>query len=300
MDKGRLEAAQAVVAIPQSLARTRGAMPGGAEWLQRLPGIAVDCAERWRLRLLPPFAGLSYNYVAPVQRADGSAAVLKLCALEPEFFTVIEALRRYDGCGAARLLQRLQPGRQLSVIADDRRATALAAHVMRHLRRAPPAGHGFPTAECWADGLTRYRTRFGDRGPLSERLVALAERLFTDLLATAEPPVLLHGDLHHFNILSSGDGWLAIDPKGVLGEPAYEAGALLRNPMPQIVAEPDLDRILNRRLRQLSEELGFDRERLCGWGIAQAVLSACAHLEDKTDGWKQVSVCAEALLRPPI
>jgi len=72
-------------------------------------------------------------------------------------------------------------------------------------------------------------------------------------------------------------------------------GALLRNPMPQLLAEPRPGRILARRLDQLAEELGFDRARLLGWGVAQAVLSAWWSLEGHGHGWEPGIACAEIL-----
>jgi streptomycin 6-kinase len=114
-------------------------------------------------------------------------------------------------------------------------------------------------------------------------------------------PVLLHGDLHHENILAAGrQPWLAIDPKGLAGEPAYEIGALLRNPIPQLYTWPDLDRITARRIDQLAEELTLDRERLIGWGLAQAVLSAWWNVEDHGREWDDCLILAEILakLRP--
>jgi streptomycin 6-kinase len=121
----------------------------------------------------------------------------------------------------------------------------------------------------------------GTTGPFPERLVIMAERLFNELLANMEPSVVLHGDLQHYNLLAAErQPWLAIDPKGVVGEPAYEVGALLRNPSPHVYQWPDLERTLERRVDQLSEELGFSKERIKGWGIAQAVLSAWWTYED--------------------
>jgi streptomycin 6-kinase len=71
----------------------------------------------------------------------------------------------------------------------------------------------------------------------------MAESLFRELIASSESPVLLHGDLHHFNILSARrQPWLAIDPKGVAGEPAYEPGALLRNPNPELCTDIEVQR----------------------------------------------------------
>jgi streptomycin 6-kinase len=111
-------------------------------------------------------------------------------------------------------------------------------------------------------------------------------------------PVLLHGDLHHFNILAAErQPWLALDPKGVVGEPAYEVGALLRNPYPEFLTWPNLDRVLARRVNQLAEELGFDRERLVGWGFAQAVLSGWWSYEDHGHGWESGIALAELFAR---
>jgi streptomycin 6-kinase len=77
--------------------------------------------------------------------------------------------------------------------------------------------------------------------PLAARFVPLtsasldgdlgkAARLARDLPAEPVPPGALHGDLHHENVLSSPRGWLAIDPKGIWGDPAYEAANAFRNP----------------------------------------------------------------------
>jgi streptomycin 6-kinase len=94
--------------------------------------------------------------------------------------------------------------------------------------------------------------------------------------------VLLHGDLHHWNVLrAQREPWLVIDPHGVIGEPAYETGALLRNPNDRLLDLPDPPRTLSRRVDILSERLGFDRQRIIGWAMAQAVLSAIWSVEDR-------------------
>jgi len=111
-------------------------------------------------------------------------------------------------------------------------------------------------------------------------------------------PVLLHGDLHHDNILAAErQPWLAIDPKGLVGEPEYEVGALLRNPMPGLLAIPHPERVLARRLDILAESLGFDRDRLRAWGLAQAVLAAWWSIEDHGQGWETWIACAALLDR---
>jgi len=117
------------------------------------------------------------------------------------------------------------------------------------------------------------------------------------LIATMAEPVLLHGDLHHENILDAGGGnWLAIDPKGLIGAPAYEVGALPRNPLPRLMAAPGPGRILARRIDQLAEELALERSRLRDWALAQAVLSAWWSYEDHGHGWEPAITLAELLV----
>jgi len=147
----------------------------------------------------------------------------------------------------------------------------------------------------WGGGLTKLRPHFGGgTGPLPVRLVEAAETLFAELLATEEP-VLLHGDLHHDNILlSERGGWLAIDPKGIIGEPAYEVGSMLRNLWQDRHTITDPVRLLKRRVYQLSEELEIDRGRIRGWAVAQAVQDAWWCIEDKQD-WTDAVHTAEQL-----
>ena len=183
-------------------------------------------------------------------------------------------------------------------MADDEIATAIAAQVMQQLWRPVPPNHPFPTVANWARGMDRLRQEFdGGTGPFPKKLVQTAVSLFNDLLPSQAEPVLLHGDLHHWNILRATRApWLALDPKGVVGEPAYEVGAWLRNPIDRLLHLSDLPHIQARRIDQFVELLGLDRQRLIGWGIAQAVLSAWWSYEDHGYGWDGAIVCAESLL----
>ena len=270
----------------------------GSAWLERLPELLAECEHRWNLTLLPAFPNLSFNYVTPVTLADGTPAVLKAGVPHKELFSEMEALRVYDGRGSVRLLEadseqgimileRLSPGTMLTGMADnahDVEATAIAAEVMRALWQPVTEAKTaslFPTVSDWMEGLQEMRAHFrGGTGPFRAALLDEAEGLAKELLASQDAPVLLHGDLHHDNILVSERGWLAIDPKGLLGEPAYEVGALLRNFWEDRHTLSDKAQITERRVYQLAEELNLDRERVRGWGVAQAVLSAWWCVED--------------------
>ncbi len=306
--------------IPDSLIHTNTEQRGepGVEWLQRLPSILSECERRWHLTLGSPFPQLSYNYAAPAgypQGAeDGSRLVVKVCFPGKEFRTEVDALGVYDGRGAVKLLdfdaslgvmllEHLDPGTMLVAVKDDVEATSIAASVMKRLRRPAPAEHSFPTVADWTGGMSKLRGCFGGgTGPFPTRLVEEAERLFSELLSSMGEPVVLHGDLHHFNILAGErEPWLAIDPQGVIGEAEYETGALLRNPIPYIYREPHLEHLLSRRMDQLAEELGFDRQRIRGWAVAQALLSVWWYFEDTcasiSDEWKAGLEFAEIMAK---
>ena len=283
----------------------------GRAWLDSVPALIAEHERRWSLRVLPAFPNLSYNYVAPAVRSDGTEVVLKLGVPRDELRTEVEALKLYDGQGMVRLLEadgergvmlleRLSPGTPLSHL-EDEAATSIAAGIMRQLWRSVPEEHPFPTVADWAAGLAKLRPHFGGgTGPLPPRLVDEAERLFADLLASTTEPVLLHGDLHHDNILSAERApWLALDPKGIVGDRGFEVGPLLHNPMPQILTWPDLRGVLARRVDQLSEELGMERGRVRGWGLAHAILSAWWSIEDHGHGWETALTVAEHLSALP-
>lgn len=277
----------------------------GRAWLDRLPAILDACARKWDLTLDPPYPQLSYNYAAPGVRADGVPVVVKACPPSGEYAEQSVALAIYGGCGAVRLLasdderevmllERLAPGTLLLSVEDDEEATSITAGVMRQIWRPAPPEHPFPTVTDWGRGFARLRGRYGGgSGPFPPALLEEAERLFAELDASAAPPVVLHGDLHHYNILAAGSrGWLAIDPKGVVGEPAYEIGAYLRNRLPEPLPNADAARITARRIDQFAAELEIDRARVRDWALAQAVLSAWWSLEDQGYGWEPMIALA--------
>lgn len=267
------------------------------DWLAALPALLADVAGDWGLEVGVPYE-LSFNYVTRATRADGTPVVLKLCPpgyegmrTEPAVLRLaggdgMVALLAEDPDRGAFLLERAEPGEPLAVLhrTDDDAATRVGAEVGLRLHRPAPAGAVFPTVEEWAaEAFRDLRERHGGgTGALPADVVDRAEREHAELVASAAPAVVLHGDLHHDNVLSSDRGWLAIDPHGVLGEPAYEVGALLRNPV-GVGLRPDLRALLDRRVAILAEAYGIDRERVRAWGRAHNTVSLIWDNED-SDG----------------
>lgn len=232
--------------------------------------------------------------------------MLKMGVPNREFKSEMAALRLFNGEGACRLLdsdeedywmllERLQPGTMLSTLEDDEEATHIAAEVMQKIWRPAPKDDVFIQLSDWFDGLKRLRARFnGGTGPLNEKLVERVERSVGDFFAENHRSVLMHGDFHHFNILSSERGWLIIDPKGVIGPAGYEVGPLLINPWVDVLSGRDYRGMTRRRIDILHERLGFERERIREWGLAHAVLSAWWGIEDNT-GWESALAFAGML-----
>lgn len=296
--------------IPDNFARFIEVQHGtnGLAWLARLPSILATCEQRWHLKIGIPFSNLSYHYAAPAVRDDGTPVVVKVFSPTGEFALQTEALHLFAGRGSVRLLgddpdnevqllERLEPGILLSTLKNDEQAISIAASVMCQLWHPAPSDSAFPSVLKWGAGLVRLRRYYdGGTGPFPVRLVEEAETLFAELSTSMVTQVLLHGDLHQDNVLSNGhESWLAIDPKGLIGEPAYEVGPILHNPLPQLLMEPQPGRILARRVDQLSKELGFERARVRGWGIYQAVLASWWGVEDTGRLWDEALQCAELL-----
>lgn len=197
-----------------------------------------------------------------------------------EAFDAKGTVRVYEYIEGALLLERLVPGTPLSALSLnglDMEATEILAEVIRQMS-SHESSMAFVTAEDWGKGFEGYLAS-GDNQIPSD-LVKQGQQIYTALCASQKGARLLHGDLQHYNILfDSARGWVAIDPKGVIGEVEYEIGAALRNPYerPELFASPE---IVEKRIGCLEARLKLDAHRALLWGFSQAVLSAIWSVED--------------------
>ena len=247
-------------------------------------------AREWRLKIEDVFE-TETSAIAFVNRRS-QVLVLKVVKHEGDEWYSGEVLDAFDGRGVVRiyeydsgtmLIERLRPGNSLvemAVNSKDVEATNVLAGVMQQLsaREIPKR---CPTVRDWGKGFDRYLATGDNQIPTE--LVDSSKNVFLDLSASQRNPRLLHGDLQHYNVLFDSErGWLAIDPKGVVGEAEYEVGAMLRNP----VERPELFLsipTIERRLRQFEGRLNLNYERMLAWAFAQAVLSAIWSVEDGFD-----------------
>jgi streptomycin 6-kinase len=249
--------------------------------------------DRCGLTLGEPYADVyPGNLVCRCMLPDGTPVVVKTepdRGAEDEFVAGIDALVLYDGHGMVRVLEAerdervvlmelVRPGTTLWQAPIDMALEAAAA-VMSKLRR--PAGSEFPDVRAYQRAWPNHLRLYGGPGPIDADLFGLGEQLFQDLCDSSAAPVVLHGDLHYGNVLSSDrEGWLAIDPKGLTGEPCYEVGALLRNRVDELYESSHPARAMRDRVDALADLTGLDRERFRLWGLAQAVLSEVWSADD--------------------
>jgi streptomycin 6-kinase len=259
----------------------------GKAWLNALPQLVTAISSKLELRDLKEVTNLTYNYVLSGFQGD-SPIILKLGldneALAREAF----ALKCFAGCGAVKvlakdkgmlLLERAMPGASLKSYFPDKEQESIeiACGVMKKLHQASiPTTHNFPHIKDWLAALDKD-------WHIPDEHLQKARKLRDQLLKTAEADVLLHGDLHHDNILQNGENWLVIDPKGVIGESAYEVAAFIRNPMPELLTHADAPTIIHNRITRFAELLELPSQRILNWCFVQAVLLWVWALEDGCD-----------------
>lgn len=196
------------------------------------------------------------------------------------------------------LLEKAEPGLRVRDISPDEKQISLTSEVLKVLHKPVPESIAslFPNISDWAKAFDRYKKKFSsDNVSIPQWMVDRAESIFNEYPKDKKELVLLHGDLHSDNILSSQRGWLSIDPKGVIGEREFELGAYLRNPYYDYPKGSDYKKLETNRIHQFSDELGFDNKRILDWAFACAVISLLWFLEDE-DYLKEVYIQDAKLL----
>ncbi|HSS74524.1 MAG TPA: aminoglycoside phosphotransferase family protein [Gaiellaceae bacterium] len=263
--------------VPE-VVREKALAVGAKEWLDELPELVREIERHWGVTVGEAFPFSSEALVAEVTCADGTPAVLKLIVPRGGDAVAHEAtalrLARGEGCPrllredlarGALLLEKL--GRSLAELdlPLQRRHEVLVAAAERVWRPAPDSG--LPTGEEKARSLARFITRMWDElgGPCSRAAVdhalECAER--RRQAHRDEQAVLVHGDVHQWNALEAADGFKLVDPDGLLAEPEYDLGIIMR--------EDPLEGDLRQRAGWLAARTGLAEDAIWEWGVVERV-----------------------------
>lgn len=273
----------------------------GRNWLRRLPGVTCELLARWRLTASgAAYGGGSHALVLPVTCVDGAHAVLKIPVLDDENRLEAAALRCYDGAGAvhlyradpgsgALLLERAEPGTPLADHPQWDAAVDIMCGLLRRLRRPLGAAHGFPLVRDlvrrWSENWPARHDRYGR--PFSAELVREALSVVRELATPDADEVLVNRDPHRGNVLAAArEPWLLIDPKPLIGEPAFDGGYLL---LDLLGSEATLDTAASVSDR-LAEGLGVDAVRVRAWALTRAIANAMWALDDGDDPGQDVAM----------
>ncbi|MGW2663815.1 aminoglycoside phosphotransferase family protein [Nocardia tengchongensis] len=235
----------------------------GPRWLAALPGVVEDRCSAWDLEVAgESFGGGTHSWVAPVRRADGSVAVLKVPVVDEENYGEPTGLYCYGGDGAARLyefdpasgamlLEWARPGTELLYQpgfpslegrAENIGKVEQVCRLYRRLRREPVAvPAGFPALPTAAGMVAEWVRMFLMPEPrvaevIPERLLDRAAQRCGELAVAEGPLLVVNRDTHLGNIVAAErEPWLLIDPKAYLGEAAFDAGFLV---MIQVQSDP--------------------------------------------------------------
>lgn len=251
-------------------------------WLAYLPRLVEDMEKKWGLSDLKPVTNLSYNYV--LAGFQGSEPIMLKLGLDVAgLHREAEALRALSGFGAVKvlaeqngalLLERAVPGTSLKVTfpKGDPRSIRIACQVTQILHKAPLPEKVFPSIRDWLKALDHCPEFISKTGesqevtPLADYLEK-ARDLRDKLLENSLEPVLLHGDLHHENILHNGEDWVVIDPKGVIGSPIHEVWAFIMD--------------FEEDTQFVADFFAFDLQEVRSWYFVHLMLAVCWNIEDR-------------------
>jgi streptomycin 6-kinase len=76
-----------------------------------------------------------------------------------------------------------------------------------------------------------------------------------------------------------------IDPKGIIGEKAFEIAPLLYNPVPELLQQKQVERLILHRMKVIQENTGINYDRMIAWSFVRSILSAIWEVEDGGDNW---------------
>lgn len=266
----------------------------GKKWLNELGDMTKKVVDTWALTNLSPLPGLSFNYVFKAKcLSHHKNVVIKIGIDSSDMKREAAALSHFSGrscvkCLAfdsdlcALMLEEISPGTTLADLypKEDEKALSHFLSLLEtlHACSTAPKPNIFPTMTDWLRELD-----IKNQDKTTHQLFEKARGLSRELIQESTKMFLLHGDLHHDNCLKNKDhSYLAIDPKGVIGDPLFELGAFLINPLDiKLLSESSLKSLTTKRLEQMHSTLATDLKKIKAWSFVRVMLAAAWSLSSK-------------------
>jgi len=265
----------------------------GKVWLENLPQILETCIEKWNLSNCRPCTQMSMNFICFGESPDFGEVALKVGVPYSDLFCEMKALSLYNGRNickcydydvelGAMVLERVSPGVQLKALSDSEDRINFGSDVIAGLPLQLEDATELPAYSQWVEKAFKRAREENKVGEKMLYYINEAESLFKEIEVCDKRKVLLHGDLHHENILQDNNGqWKAIDPKGVIGPLSMEAARFIQNELSFVALEERLSSF-GRMTEVFSEKLETSKRIIAACTFVLMVLSICWCFEDFT------------------
>lgn len=250
-----------------------------------------EYSKKWFVNSLHLIAETPTSHVYRGQR-DQQNVVLKIYTetgrvfenIGPEFLNLCQGngvvhVMAYDG--NACLLDYIDGPELITLVHDgkDDKATEIIAHTLQKIHATPvPQKHPFIDLAERFDALFKH-SKIKETPDIIKRIAPLA----SNKLKQQKEICVLHGDIHHKNILhDTHKGWLAIDPQPLIADRAYDCANTLNNPhqTPELTENPER---LKRQAEIIGNILDISVDRIIDYACIHACLSACWSKDDDGD-----------------
>ncbi len=247
----------------------------GKVWLNELPSQIKRISQHYQLTELQPMDNLSFNYVAHALQ-QGNSVVLKLGIDHNALNKEAICLKHFSNYGSVTLIdagqgmifmQKATPGTALKSYfpSQDNQSITILCDLLKRLHQAPiPQSFG-------AYSLEKLLTTLDDDLNIPQKILTQAREKRDRLIETTKNKVLLHGDLHHDNILLHQNQWLAIDPKGFIGDPIFDVCAFIHNPF-ELLENNQAQSMIHHRIITCADQLGANPNRVSDWLYVKTIL----------------------------
>ena len=262
--------------------------PVGKEWLALLPKHISILSEEWGFEFIDSIGNSKFNFIGLVQlNLNKKLAILKTAPPSSTLMKEASCLKSFNSTAVSvyhvdpmlnAILIEMRPGptlKSLVINEQDSTATTIICNIISQLQAMPVP---------YNDEFTNISTFINDfqflKGHIDDRALIKCQTLYDELCSDSSEDILIHGDLHHDNILQCGNHWKIIDPHGYIGNPVAEIGPMIFNPIDYFLENAPLKKIIEKRLKTIIELLPFDPKEVKGWAYCRTLLSAAWDIEN--------------------